>query len=194
MKRYTEKKAAAYMNKVLNSARRNTKTSINGNRIYKYFINSWKDLDGNCFACDGYKICKLYAGYPDGITDIWSVHVLTNEQKKEMEYQHKTIVQRTLETFYTTARQEVNSLSIDYVRDNKNELDSIQLPGGENMPFYSAYYLIDVINLFPDGKWYILPEKGKYSPLYVTDNKNGEVYIMPVRYQKKTETEGKTAC
>lgn len=183
MKRYTEKKAAIFTNKILNQARRNRKEKINGERIYKYFVNAWKDENDNCIACDGYRIAKLYNGFPAGITEIWSCHVLNNEQLKEMEYRHKIAIDYTFNSFTAADLHEVNIPSIDYIRNNKTEDEYFQLPGDKNFPFFAAYWLIDVLNVFPDCKWYIMPEKGKKSPLYVKDN-NGECFIMPVYIEK----------
>lgn len=168
MKRYTDKKAAKAINNILSVIR------YEGNRR-KAFYNPWTK-GNNTFFCNEFSMYQINGKIPENVRLVPDIE---EQNKRAFESARENIINKI---FYPTIRNDnltiIDNPEIEYIRENRNG-NKVQLKG-ENTPYYNPKYLIDMVTLFPDGKYYIDRNKGKLSPLVVV-HKNGSGFLLPIR-------------
>ena len=186
MKRYTEKKAAAVFESVLSLVRKER-----GRR--DVFSNAWKDGDGAGIVCDGYRLVKISAGIPAGVSCI--IHSVPPTTSEEL--QRKAMRARIVDITLDAARREnytsAEAITADYIKEHARPLSPcgrsayVKYPGTETC--YNARYLLQLVNLFPDACCFICKDKGRRSPLVIR-SAHGAAYLMPY-YVLETGVSGK---
>lgn len=172
MKRFTMKKAAAAVQKVLDSARAN-KTML---------VNGWTD-DGDFLAADGYRVYRLYAE-PEGITEQLGIHPADSSLVQKAK---ETVRKFLREPFsadcdYRLIDDECLPISPDRIRQNHTVVDGVKRYRlGPDGPTYNARYLIELLEMFPDALLYTDRKRGRLSPLYAHSPDHGDAILLPIR-------------
>lgn len=169
MKRYTNKKAAKYFNRVL------ADVTID----HKVLANAWSDNFDRWYACDGYRAYRVNQE-PDGLMVTWGIKI---SPKSQIESVHAAVEAM----FDASILEQVEEIPIDYDAVIKAYRDSedCTIDLGDDFPVVNAKYLRDAVEMLPGGKIYCTDnEKRMVSPVYVISN-DGIALILPIRRESK---------
>lgn len=169
MKRYTNKKAGKFFNKVLSGVTAD----------YAVLHNSWSDNFGRWFACDGYRAYRVNT-MPDGLLETWSVHILP---KAKVEAVHSAVEAM----FDGDKLEQIEEISIDFetVMDAYRNSEDWTIDLGEDYPVVNVKYLREAMEMLPGGKVYCTDNmKRMISPVYVISD-DGIALILPIRRESK---------
>ena len=178
MKRYTDKKAATYCNRVLNSARH-----LHDDRQRAPLENSWEDRTGRTYVCDGYRAYRLNA-CPDGISVLMTYHNPDPEKiRRSIEVHHY------IERLFATIDDGAQIFQIDAPDPAAVEASKKSLVHwfdlGDGLPALNSHYLSDVMEMLPGCKWYCASgPRCTISPVYAI-SENGAAIILPLRTTKR---------
>ena len=172
MKRFTDKKAADVVNKILGTSQRHFtdyRRLILGNLI--------KNVDGSgIVACDGVRTVKLFKRPSADIAALWT----TKKPTRAFFDEQDRIRGRIFDEFSKWRESGLVEIAIPDLKTAPMEYDgkSRYYYVTEYGQAYNKSYLADMQKLFPSARWYVAPEK-KYSALYVIAEQ-GEAFLMPV--------------
>lgn len=168
MKRYTDKKAAKYFNKVLE----------NVTSDHRVLANAWSDNFGRWFACDGYRAYRVNHE-PDGLIVTWGIKVIP-KAKVESVY---NAVEAMFDASNFEQIEEINVNLDTVIEAYRNGDGTIDL--GNDYPVVNAKYLREAMEMLPNGKVYCTDNaKRMISPVYVI-SADGIALILPIRRESK---------
>lgn len=170
MARYTEKKAAKVIEKIINNV------PIYSNNKIGFISFPFIDNNGNLCACDSFRIIRLFNGIPADTKELYRESI-TNWKTDDIQKQ-KTLVSNTIEKALTEDYTITEKPTTEYIKTNKAG-NKVNLPGNNVPHFFNDKYLLDMLTLFPSGNWYI-KHNDIYSPLLVLDD-NGQALVLPCR-------------
>ena len=162
--KYTEKTAAAIINKMIRSMKKEPREAL------KY---TWIDGAGRQCCCDGfraYRLNKPVAGLPDMPARLKGID---------------------LDKIFPNARdlREIALPALDDVkaicaadRANKDEPRRYQFPLGDDSPVVNPLYLRDMMQIFPDARCYV----GAAFSAVLFVSQYGDGLICPMRAQDRT--------
>lgn len=168
MKRYTNKKAGRYFNRLLDD-NFDTATEI---------LNAWSDDKGRWYACNGYVAYRVEAE-PDGLREVLGLKV----NPGKFEQVHKAIEAM----FATPGSEDVSEIPVDLeeiVEASRHE-ETRAYDLGDEFPVVNARYLRDALEMLPDGKVYCENNSQRMiRPVYVKSG-DGMAVILPIRRDRK---------
>lgn len=178
MKRYTDKKAAMYCNKVT-SAQRSLQHPHPG------LINPWEDDNARTYVCDGYRAYRL-SNRPDGLTEVWTIHTsparMNDAQRVHASIEHMfdALDGWNLVPMPAPDAEKVKAAARHSVYD-----DGIKYDLGADYPIINAKYLRDIIEMLPGAVWYCTDgDKRMTSPIYAV-SPDGAAIVLPIRTEAK---------
>lgn len=169
MKRYTNKKAAKYCNKVLAQVTED----------HKVLRNAWSDNFDRWYVCDGYRAYRLNT-QPDGLMVTWSIRILP---RAKVEAIHNAVEAM----FDADKLSQVEEVPIEYetVMNVYRSSEDMTIDLGEDYPVVNIKYLREAMEMLPDGKVYCTDNtKRMISPVYVISD-DGIALILPIRRESK---------
>lgn len=177
MKRYTDKKAAMYCNRVLSASR--------AVKEYTGIKNAWEDKQGRTYVCDGYRAYRLNSS-PDGLSVLLGIFPSAEKVKKAahvragIEGMFDALDGWNLVPMPAPDAEQVKAAARHSVYD-----DGIKFDLGADFPTVNAKYLRDVIEMFPGAVWYCTDgDKRMTSPIYAV-SPDGAAIVLPIRTEAK---------
>lgn len=162
--KYTEKTAAAIINKMIRSMKKDSHEALH---------YTWIDGAGRQCCCDGfraYRLLKPVANVPDMPARLKGID---------------------LDRIYPDARnmREITLPDFEDVkaicaadRANKHEPRRYQFPMGDGLPVVNPLYLRDMMQMFPGARCYV---SGLYNPiLFISEH--GDGLVLPIRNANTT--------
>lgn len=173
MARYTEKKAIKYCDRVLRDAR-----AYGREQIYEGFC----DAEGRFYVLDGYRAYRLEE-LPVNLPETWHVQYPKDVLPPKTVEVHNGVfkmfnIPDSME--WLISETETPDLEIVKLAKKNNGLYDF----GFNKPCVNPSYVLDALELFPDGQWYTTIDQCIISPIYVI-SEHGTAIILPVRTDKK---------
>lgn len=171
MKRYTDKKAAIYCNKVL--------SRVPGDR--PELLNAWSDNFNRWFVCDGFRAYRLESE-PDGLRVVLGVHYSPSNRVRYEKVQSS--VEGMFDARFTDYVSEI-PVDFDAVIAAAKRRDDCTIDLGEDFPVVNAKYLREAMEMLPGGKVYCQNNSRRMvSPIYVK-SPDGIALILPIRRECK---------
>ena len=166
MKRYTEKKASAVVNRILHDGLHSTRRELLCNVLPG-------DYD-SIIATDGTRAVKLFSR-PAGIEE--TRISFRDEGARILHAKNQNDLYNTMEKYFMTAHLNATQEVPSTLEEGEGMVVKkyCKLPTGHA---FQRKYLQEAIQLFPTGKWFVNPAK-KYDPLLVVAEQ-GYMLIMPV--------------
>ena len=172
---YTEKKAASLCNRVLNGARKD----MNRRMLH----NPWTDNEGRFCVCDGFRAYRLNE-QPAGIVEKLSVNVDPSLQHIDLDTIFSPLYK---EGRYTEMpRPDLDTLKAFIKEEHQRPAPKNIYDLGAEYPAVNMAYLRDVLELFPDGRFFVDadPYARMIHPIFVKSER-GTAAVLPIRTDAK---------
>lgn len=173
-KQFTEKTAAAVLNRLL-------KSCIKNQPKREAYHKAWIDAAGRQCVCDGYRAYRIN-------TRLDAVETSAEQIPMDLDKIFQPLNAGKVEEMPAPDPEAVNLAIID----GKNHSRPALYDCGPEKPAFNAEYLREILRLFPGAKWYFNPAAPTTGPAFIVHDA-GSACICPVRKKQEHPADGQTA-
>lgn len=176
----TKSRSAAVCNRLLSSARKGGRENVK---------NAWMDSKGRCVMTDGFRAYRLNEK-PTGLSEILTAKPATI-QHFNLDPIFQPLDEGRADEMPTPDMDALRS----FLKDHRKEDGPALFDLGSGLPVVNAVYLLDIMRLLPDAKWYLDPRQSSrlISTIYAL-SESGSACLMPVRTDKKPQEAPKASA